>query len=137
MTDAERPRSFHDRATAAEFLRGLGRWNEARLPVGAAALALAALDRPRVDLGPYHRHLAELAREVSEAAAGIQDLDGRAAALNEIILGRHGYEGDTLTCEDLQNAKLIGVIDRRKGLPAALRAWHCPAPPVPEHSAEA
>jgi regulator of sirC expression with transglutaminase-like and TPR domain len=37
-----------------------------------------------------------------------------------VILGGHGYRGDTLTYEDLQNANLMRVIDRRKGLPVAL-----------------
>ena len=37
-----------------------------------------------------------------------------------MILGDYGYEGDTLTYEDLQNANLMRVIDRRKGLPVAL-----------------
>jgi regulator of sirC expression with transglutaminase-like and TPR domain len=37
-----------------------------------------------------------------------------------VILGHYGYQGDTLTYEDLQNANLMRVIDRRKGLPVAL-----------------
>jgi regulator of sirC expression with transglutaminase-like and TPR domain len=37
-----------------------------------------------------------------------------------VIVGRYGYQGDTLTYEDLQNADLMRVIDRRKGLPVAL-----------------
>jgi regulator of sirC expression with transglutaminase-like and TPR domain len=37
-----------------------------------------------------------------------------------VILGRHGYQGDTATYEDLENANLMRVIDRRRGLPVAL-----------------
>jgi regulator of sirC expression with transglutaminase-like and TPR domain len=111
---------FHDRATAEDFLRGLAAAGDRRLPLAEAALALAARDRPEVDLARYHRHLAALAREVGEAAARAGDLDERAAALSRVILGGHGYRGDTQTYEDLQNADLIRVIDRRKGLPVAL-----------------
>jgi regulator of sirC expression with transglutaminase-like and TPR domain len=108
---------FHDRATAEAFLRGLVGLGAAPLPLAEAALALAALDRPRVDLYRYHHHLASLGREVGEAASGAGD---PVAALNSVIIGRYGYAGDTLTYDDLQNANLMRVIDRRKGLPVAL-----------------
>ncbi|HEV2548778.1 MAG TPA: transglutaminase-like domain-containing protein [Stellaceae bacterium] len=109
---------FQDRATAEAFLRGLAGRGEVGLPLAEAALALAALDRPRVDLARYHHHLASLGREVGEAAAsGAAD---PVDALNGVIIGRYGYAGDTLTYDDLQNANLMRVIDRRKGLPVAL-----------------
>ncbi len=110
--------AFHDRATAEAFLRGIAGRGEASLPLAEAALALAALDRPRVDLARYHDHLAALGREVGEAAeSGVAD---PVDALNSVIIGRYGYAGDTLTYDDLQNANLMRVIDRRKGLPVAL-----------------
>jgi regulator of sirC expression with transglutaminase-like and TPR domain len=43
-----------------------------------------------------------------------------AGELTGVIADRYGYRGDTLTYEDLQNANLMRVIDRRKGLPVAL-----------------
>jgi regulator of sirC expression with transglutaminase-like and TPR domain len=85
-----------------------------------AALALAALDRPRVDLARYRHHLELLGRDVGKAAADTSELAARIAALNDVILGKYGYRGDTLTYEDLQNANLMRVIDRRKGLPVSL-----------------
>ncbi|HEX7967227.1 MAG TPA: transglutaminase-like domain-containing protein [Stellaceae bacterium] len=120
MSEERARASFRDDSEAKAFLRELGRVAEGPLPLGSAALALAALDRPRVDLERYHHHLAALAREVGDEAAGATAIDRRVAALNTVILGRYGYEGDTLTYEDLQNANLMRVIDRRKGLPVAL-----------------
>ncbi len=111
---------FSDRATAEDFLRAVGTLVEGPLPLAEAALALAALDRPRVDLARYHHHLAALGRELGDAAAAASSLTERVEALNTVILGRYGYQGDTLTYEDLQNANLMRVIDRRKGLPVAL-----------------
>ena len=108
---------FTDRATAEAFLRGLAGLGEARLPLAQAALALAALDRPRVDLARYHHHLAALVDEVGAAASRTSD---RIEALNSVLIGRYGYAGDTLTYDDLQNANLMRVVDRRKGLPVAL-----------------
>src|SRR5690242_69006 len=112
--------SFRDRSTAEAFLRKVGGMGDGPLPLAPAALALAALDRPRVDLARYHHHLAALAREVGTEAGGSTDIERRVAALNTVILERYGYQGDTLTYEDLQNANLMRVIDRRKGLPVAL-----------------
>jgi regulator of sirC expression with transglutaminase-like and TPR domain len=111
---------FSDRPGADAFLSGLAGRNEGPWPLGAAALALACRDRPRVDLARYHQHLAMLAREVSEAAAAAGSAAQRVATLSEVIAERHGYAGDTLTYEDAQNANLMRVIDRRKGLPVAL-----------------
>jgi regulator of sirC expression with transglutaminase-like and TPR domain len=111
---------FRDRATAEDFLRSLAPSGEQPLPLAEAALALAVRERPDVDLERYHRHLATLAGEVGAAAAGASDLGERGAALSRVILGAYDYRGDTQTYDDLQNANLIRVIDRRKGLPVAL-----------------
>jgi len=111
---------LHDRSTAEAFLREVGGMGDGPLPLASAALALAALGRPRVDLGRYHHHLAALAHEVGKEAGGSSDIERHVAALNTVILVRYGYQGDTLTYEDLQNANLMRVIDRRKGLPVAL-----------------
>ena len=109
---------FYNRGGAQAFLRDLAGLGEDRLPLGQAALALACLDRPRADPARYHRHLQVLAREVGEVSAA--EAVDRAAALTSVILGRHRYEGDTQNYGDLQNANLMRVIDRRKGLPVAL-----------------
>jgi len=81
---------------------------------------LAALDRPRVSLERYRQHLQQLARDVAESASGNLDARAAADALARVVLGQHGYEGDRLTYDDVQNANLMRVIDRRKGLPVAL-----------------
>jgi len=120
MTSASGGIPFGDRDGALSYLKALAAEADAVLPIGTAALALASLDRPRVDLERYHRHLAMLARDLGEAAAGAERGRERAAALAEVILRTHRYAGDSLTYDDLQNANLMRVIDRRKGLPVAL-----------------
>ncbi|WP_374449127.1 SirB1 family protein [Stella sp.] len=106
--------------TAAEArarLRSLAAVADAEFPLGEAALALAAIDRPQVPLDRYRAHLDELALAVAPAGG---DAAERAAALATAIAVRHRYQGDVLTYDDLQNANLIRVVDRRKGLPVAL-----------------
>lgn len=111
---------FDDRAGAISYLEGLAREGEGPWPIAEAALALAALDRPQVDLARYRRHLATLAEEVAAYGADTGDLGSCVQALGAVIAEKYRYAGDTLTYEDVQNANLMRVIDRRKGLPVAL-----------------
>ena len=104
-------------------LRRLGGQPDAEIALAEAALWLAALDRPRVDLERYRHHLSLLARDtaaLARARGGADSLGARVAALNGALRERHGYRGDRRTYDDLQNANLMRVIDRRKGLPVAL-----------------
>src|SRR5215467_4553178 len=114
------PPETSDPETCARFLRELGATAEHVLPIAEAALALAAFERPRVAFKRYRDHLRMLARDVGRHPGAAGDLAARTRALNEIILLKYGYSGDELSYDDLQNANLMRVIDRRKGLPVAL-----------------
>jgi regulator of sirC expression with transglutaminase-like and TPR domain len=109
-----------EREESLALLRALGAAAGPTLPIAEAALALAALQRPHVGLARYREHLQWLARDVGRHKDATGDLGARARALNEIILLKYGYRGDDATYDDLQNANLIRVIDRRKGLPVVL-----------------
>ena len=90
-------------------LRRIGEYREEPFDIGEAALLLGSFDRPGVPLERYRAHFDELA----EAAGS----PGRLAAA---LGGEFGYTGDRATYDDLQNANLLRVIDRRRGLPVAL-----------------
>src|ERR1700751_1198713 len=115
-----RPPERYDPETCANFLRQLGASGERILPIAEAALALASFERPRVDPTHYREHLRSLARDVGRHPGAAGDIAERVRALNEVILLKYGYSGDELTYDDLQNANLMRVVDRRKGLPVAL-----------------
>jgi len=119
MSDAGDAARFRDREGALAFIASLAPAGERELPIAEAALAFASLDRPQVDLERYRDHLHELAQAVA-AAGPVAEIGARAAALAQALVGRFRYEGDRLSYEDLQNANLMRVIDRRKGLPVAL-----------------
>lgn len=89
------------------------------LDIGEAALLFAALDRPRVALGRYRDQLGDM---VSTASVLDDCASAEAAAqrMVELLAKGLGFRGDDLTYDDLQNANLIRVLDRRKGLPVAL-----------------
>jgi len=105
-----------------ESLMAQGRLDDEDMDLAECALLLGALDRPDGDLAPFRDHLAALTRDVGAAApsGGDNMIARRALALADTLSVQYGYEGDTLTYDDPQNANLIRVIERRKGLPVAL-----------------
>ena len=115
-------------------LRRIGGQADEEIDLAEAALLLAALDRPRVSLDRYRHHLKVLARdtalifaEITERKDAPDSLSSRIEAINAAIFERHAYKGDSLNYDDLQNANLMRVIDRQKGLPVALGIFyiHC------------
>jgi len=107
-----------DRESLEQQLRAVADLPDHRIPIGRTALLLAALDRPRVALERYWEHLAQLGEDIR--SSGAESLDDRIAVLQRVLIGTMGYAGDTLTYDDEQNANMMRVIDRRKGLPVAL-----------------
>src|SRR5882724_351310 len=103
------------------LLRRYGRTDDAAIDLATAALALAALGRPDAALLPYRAHLRTLAVDVTAAAQSESlDLAARVHTLNTVLFEDYGYAGDSETYNDLRNADLMSVIDRRRGLPIAL-----------------
>lgn len=89
-----------------------------RLEVLEIALTLSLLQHEApLDLVPYRQHVAQM-------SAAVADLVHRRGAapevLAEVIARSFAYRGDTETYDDIQNADIVKVIERRKGLPVAL-----------------
>ena len=102
------------------YLEALARSGDDPLDIAEAALILASYERPGVPLERYRAHLQDLitaARDRIDPQAPAAD---RVERLVEVIAGANRYEGDRRTYDDLQNANLMRVIDRRRGLPVSL-----------------
>lgn len=108
-----------ERAAIETALKALGAAPDDGLDIAEAALLLAALDKPGLDLAPYRRHLADIAAALSRIEAG-SEVAPRAMALAAVLSVEFGYRGDTESYDDPQNANLVRVIDRRMGLPVSL-----------------
>ena len=109
-----------DRVDLLEGLRTIGRLNDGDIDIADVALRLAGVDVPNAQFEPYRQQLNALANDMASAARGVKTLSDRVVALRDVVFRRHGYRGDADTYDDLRNANLIHVIDRRKGLPVAL-----------------
>jgi regulator of sirC expression with transglutaminase-like and TPR domain len=89
-----------------------------RLDLLEAALTLSVLRRGEpLDLAPFRQHVASMASDLADL---VRRRGASPEALAEVIARSYGYRGDTDSYDDLQNADLVRVIERRKGLPVAL-----------------
>ncbi len=105
-----------------EALEAIGRLPDTEIDIGDAALQFARIDAPEADWEAARAHLSDIARSATAMAATIDEdnLAERAIGLSGVVGGRFGYRGDARTYDDLANANLIRVIERRRGLPVAL-----------------
>lgn len=85
-----------------------------------AAFALARWRNKGADLDWYRAHVEKLAEDLAGRVGPTPHVTEAAEALSTTMARTFGYVGDVDTYDDLQNADLIRVIDRRKGLPVAL-----------------
>jgi regulator of sirC expression with transglutaminase-like and TPR domain len=104
----------------AEFLRQLGEAGDGPHDIARAALMLSALDHSGRPIEPYEKHPADIAEAARGEARHAMHAELAARALSTLMVGRYGYDGDRLSYDDPQNADLMAVIDRRRGLPVAL-----------------
>jgi regulator of sirC expression with transglutaminase-like and TPR domain len=99
-------------------LRDLCAGGGQRLDLLEAALAMGVAQRGEApDLAPFRQHVASMA---SDLAGLVRRRGASPEALAEIVARSYGYRGDAESYDDLQNADLLRVIERRKGLPVAL-----------------
>lgn len=103
-------------------LQAIGLLPDTEISIGEAALQLARVDAPDADWQAAHARLSDLARDAVDIAKSLatSDISLRSEALAGLIAERHRYVGDVENYDDLANANLIRVIERRKGLPVAL-----------------
>jgi regulator of sirC expression with transglutaminase-like and TPR domain len=111
---------MNDRSDILEGLRFVGRQADEEIDIADVALRLAAIDVVSSRLESYRGHLDQLNEDMAVAGRGVRTLRDRIAALRDVMYRAHGYHGDDQTYDDMQNANLMRVIDRRKGIPVAL-----------------
>ncbi|WP_419729841.1 transglutaminase family protein [Lichenicola sp.] len=116
-------------AEPGEALAAIGMLPDVEIDPAPAALQLARLDASGPDWQQATEHLSVLARDAAAVGAVMsgRSQEARIGALAGLLHAHHGYRGDVEHYDDLDNANLIRVIERRRGLPVALGVlWlHC------------
>lgn len=117
------PATPQDEARAA--LDAAGQLPDAEIDIAATALQFARIDAPEADWRAAAATLTGIARAaVAQAAAApgadAGDVEARRAVLAHLLGGLFGLAGDAESYDDLANANLIRVLERRRGLPVAL-----------------
>jgi len=111
---------------AFQYVRYAGTQADADIDLGETALAFGLLFLPGVRPERYRHHLRKLGDALAEDHAfqlKQGETDGaalRLSCLRRVLHEQQGYTGDTENYDDLQNANMIRVIERRRGLPVAL-----------------
>lgn len=114
------------KALIEDALRRIGEGEDEAMDLAGTALLCAAHEDGRVDLDTCNRHLEEIEVEMKRAAAldslraDDEGLDACCEALRYVMAERFGYKGEEENYDDLRNADLAQVIERRRGLPVAL-----------------
>lgn len=110
---------------ARSALDAAGQLPDAELDIAAVALQLARIDAPEADWRAAEAELTAIARRAVELASADPEADAgdpqrRRALLAQLLHEEWGFTGDAETYEDMANANLIHVLERRRGLPVAL-----------------
>lgn len=98
----------------------LGLLDDEAITLDTAALQLAMLDHPAVELAPYAELLSAIGERLVAVAADSDTPASRASVLARVISGEFRFSGDRSTYDDPDNADMIRVMDRRLGLPVSL-----------------
>jgi regulator of sirC expression with transglutaminase-like and TPR domain len=112
-----------DEARAA--LDATGQLPDDELDIGAIALQFARIDAPKADWRATAAQLSAIARRAvdlagADEAADRGDPERRRLVLVRLLHEECGLLGDSETYDDMANANLIHVLERRRGLPVAL-----------------
>jgi len=111
---------------AFQYVRYAGTLDDAEIDLAETALALALLFLPGLKPDRFRQHLRRMAEQlVEEYQQQLRQqkpdtLATKIAALKKVLHEVNGYHGDREQYDDIQNANLIRVIERRRGLPVAL-----------------
>lgn len=104
--------------TAAHLARLRELCADSRIDLLQAALLLSELQRDAaIETAPLTQHVAAIAADLADL---VRRRGAEPERLGEVIAEAYGYRGDSETYDDLQNADLARVLERRKGLPVAL-----------------
>lgn len=105
----------------------LGLLDDDAILLDADALKLAKLDHPEMSLVPYVDLLTDMTERLVMVGGDAETASRRAAVLAQVLAVEYGFVGDSETYDHADNADLIRVVDRRRGLPVSLAILYAAA----------
>ncbi len=117
------PETPQDEARAA--ITAAGTLPDAEIDIAGVALQFARIDTPEANWRAGAEALSTLARQAVRAAIGNPDAEAgdlaeRANTLGAVLHELAGFDGDSQDYDNLANANLLRVLERKRGLPVAL-----------------
>ena len=107
-----------DLTNELERLKHLCAGDGERVDLLEAGLLLSVLGGGApMELAPFRQHVTAMTDDLADL---VRRRGATPETLSEVIARSYAYRGDSETYDDLQNADLVRVIERRKGLPVAL-----------------
>lgn len=94
--------------------------DDAAIHMPAAALAMARVEYPGLDLEPHLAELADMGRLATQRLRGAISPDDRIARLNHYLFSELGFTGNRTDYYDPRNSFLNDVLERRIGIPITL-----------------
>ncbi len=111
--------AVHARRVQAELVKVL-HGDEEKIDLLHAALLIARLDNPELDVSAYRKEVDRLAREVMAGLPKNAGDKAKLAALNKYLFAERGFHGSRAAYYTRANSYLNEVIDDREGIPITL-----------------
>jgi regulator of sirC expression with transglutaminase-like and TPR domain len=111
------------RDEAERTLAEAGKAGDDAFPLFEAALACALHEDPSRDPAPIR----SLSEQIGERLKRRLEMESSEEAIAETLSGDFNFNGDLLTYDDPDNADLIAVAERRRGIPVALGIFYLDA----------
>jgi regulator of sirC expression with transglutaminase-like and TPR domain len=102
-----------------EFRQAVDR-SEEKIELGRAALTIALIDYPNLDIPDYLDRMDRLAMEVTGRSGPEADIYRSIAAVNYVLFRQYGFHGNRDDYFDPKNSFLNEVIERKTGIPITL-----------------
>lgn len=105
-------------ATVAESLRSI--LSEPTIDLAAAALQIARLDNPELDVDYYLGEFDRLAEAAIDSLPDDSEDADKLAALSDFLFNQRGFHGTRTEYDHQSNSYIDHVLEHREGLPIAL-----------------
>ncbi len=110
---------LHQRSVQNELVEELDQPEET-IDLFRAALLVARLDQPELEVAAYQTELEEMARTIQQNLASDADPHARLEAVRKYLFDENGFHGSRTDYYNRANSYMNSVLDDREGLPITL-----------------